>query len=61
MMLQREEERRSTFTAHKYFGTDVLTLSCQNLVAFFSICPFASYFNLDLGMLGVGKAQLVPL
>ena len=58
MMLQHEEERRSTFTAHKHFVTDVITLSCQNLAAFFSICPFA-YFN--LGMLGVGKAQLVPL
>ena len=60
MMLQRkEEEKRSTFTAHKYVGTDVITLSCQNLAAsFFRIFPFA-YFN--LGMLGVGKAQLVPL
>jgi len=59
MMLQREEERRrSTFIAHKHFGTDVITLSCQSLAAFFRICTFA-YFN--LGMLGVGKAQLVPL
>jgi len=60
MMIQREEERRITFTVHKHSdsGTDVITLSCQNLAAFFRICPFA-YFN--LGMLGVGKAQLVPL
>ena len=50
MMLQREEERRSTFTAHKHFGTDVPTLLCQNLAAFFRIYPIA-YF--DLSMLGV--------
>ena len=59
-MLQHEEEkRRRSFTVHKYIGTDVIMLLCQNLAAsFFTICPFA-YFNLS--MLGVGKVQLVPL